>query len=163
MSSESGQSGIIIRRVSREGTELQAVRELFLEYAGTLGFSLCFQGFDQELANLPGDYAPPTGCLLLAADATRIAGCVAVRRLDAVRCEIKRLYVRTAFRGSGLGRRLAEDAIACARRMGYRSMLLDTLPQMRPAVALYHSLGFVPCASYYDNSAIGSTCMMLAL
>lgn len=152
-----------ITAVTGAGPELEAVRALFVEYAGSLDFSLCFQGFDRELAQLPGDYALPTGCLLLAAEETEIAGCVGVRRLDAARCEMKRLYVRMEFRGSGLGRQLAGEAIARARRMGYRSMLLDTLPRMQAAVVLYRSLGFVRCAPYYDNSSIGSECMVLSL
>lgn len=97
-----------IRTVDRAGAELEAVRALFLEYAGSLGFSLCFQGFDRELADLPGDYAPPTECLLLAVEGTKIAGCAGVRRLDATRCEMKRLYLR-------MGRRLSADAAAGRR------------------------------------------------
>lgn len=145
------------------GPDIETVRGLFLEYAQSLDFSLCFQGFDRELAALPGDYAPPRGCLLLAKAGNDPAGCVGIRPLDAMRCEMKRLYVRPAFRGTGLGRVLAEAAVAAARKSGYREVLLDTLPQMRAARALYASLGFAPCKPYYDNSPIGSECLALRL
>lgn len=151
-----------IQLVSGPSADLEAVRKLFVEYAESLGFSLCFQGFDQELATLPGDYAPQ-GCLLLAKQGSEAAGCVGVRRLDAERCEMKRLYVRPEFRGAGLGRRLAEHAIAFARKKGYRSMVLDTLPEMNEARGLYRKLGFVPCAPYYDNACVGSDCFGLVL
>ncbi|MBX3651465.1 MAG: GNAT family N-acetyltransferase [Burkholderiales bacterium] len=149
--------------VAAPGPELAAVRDLFLEYAGSLNFSLCFQDFETELEGLPGAYAPPQGILLLAQSGGEVAGCVGVRPLDTGRCEMKRLYVRGQYRGSGLGRRLAEHAVAFARGAGYRSMLLDTLPQMAAAVRLYRELGFVPCASYYDNTPIGSNCLELQL
>ena len=145
--------------VAGAGPQFEAVRELFLEYAQSLGFSLCFQGFDEELASLPGCYAPPDGCLLLATVDKVAAGCVGMRKLDAVRCEMKRLYVRPQFRGKGLGRVLAEKSIAEARRIGYRTMYLDTLPVMAAAQKLYQSFGFVDCAPYYDNSCIDSRCM----
>ncbi|MDP2239424.1 MAG: GNAT family N-acetyltransferase [Burkholderiales bacterium] len=149
--------------VDKLGADLDAVRALFVEYAGSLGFSLCFQGFDQELATLPGDYAPPHGCLLLARAGNEAAGCVGVRRLDAERCEMKRLYVRPALRGTGLGRKLAAAAMAAAREAGYRSMLLDTLHDMREARALYVSFGFSACEPYYDNTCAGSDCFEIVL
>lgn len=149
--------------VTGAGPRLEAVRGLFLEYARSLGFSLCFQGFDRELAALPGDYAPPSGCLLLALEDGKAAGCVGLRRSDDERCEMKRLYVRPEYRGRGLGRELAEKVIAEARKAGYRSMYLDTLPVMKEAQALYHSLGFSDCAPYYDNSCVNSRCMLREL
>lgn len=152
-----------IQSVAVSGADLEAVRKLFVEYAKSLGFSLCFQGFDRELAALPGDYAPPPGCLLLAQEGGEAAGCVGVRGLDAERCEMKRLYVRPAFRGTGLGRKLAATAIAAARQAGYRRMVLDTLPDMKEARALYVSLGFTACEPYYDNACIGSDCFELML
>ena len=149
--------------VAAPGPELAAVRDLFLEYAGSLNFSLCFQDFETELEGLPGAYAPPRGILLLARDGGEFAGCVGVRPLDDGRCEMKRLYVRGHYRGSGLGRQLAERAISFAREAGYRSMVLDTLPQMTQAVRLYRELGFTRCAPYYDNTPIGSSCLELRL
>jgi ribosomal protein S18 acetylase RimI-like enzyme len=152
-----------IVEVAAPGPDLAAVRDLFLEYAGSLNFSLCFQDFETELEGLPGAYAPPQGILLLARDGGEAAGCVGVRPLDEGHCEMKRLYVREHHRGGGLGRRLAERAIAFAREAGYAGMMLDTLPQMERAVRLYRELGFVRCAPYYDNSPIGSTCLELKL
>lgn len=149
--------------VGAAGPDLEAVRQLFREYAQSLGFSLCFQGFDKEVASLPGDYAPPGGCLLLARSADEASGCVGVRPLDNTRCEMKRLYVKPAFRGCALGRRLAEAAITRARATGYRSMYLDTLPVMKEARALYAALGFKPCTPYYDNTCVGSDCFELEL
>ena len=145
------------------GPQLEAVRGLFLEYARSLGFSLCFQGFDRELATLPGDYAPPSGCLLLALEDGNAAGGVGLRRIDDERCEMKRLCVRPEYRGEGLGRVLAEKVVAEARMVGYRSMYLDTLPVMKEAQALYQSLGLSDCAPYYDNSCAGSRCMLREL
>jgi putative acetyltransferase len=149
--------------VAAPGAELDAVRDLFLEYAGSLNFNLCFQDFDTEIEGLPGRYAPPAGTLLLARANDDVAGCVGVRPLDAGRCEMKRLYVREAFRGTGLGRVLAEQAIAFARGAGYRRMVLDTLPQMTAATRIYRALGFARCAPYYDNTPINSTCLELVL
>lgn len=147
--------------VAAAGEDLAAVRDLFLEYAGSLNFNLCFQDFESELEGLPGAYAAPAGTLLLARVDGAVAGCVGVRPLDDGRCEMKRLYLREPYRGSGLGRRLAEAAIAFARAAGYRSMVLDTLPQMVAATRLYRELGFVRCAAYYDNTPVNSSCLEL--
>lgn len=149
--------------VTTDARDLGAVRELFLEYAGTLDFDLCFQSFDAELAGLPGSYAPPGGTLLLARVDGAAAGCIGVRPLDAQRCEMKRLYVRPQYRDRRLGRQLVEQAIVFARGAGYRSMVLDTLPQMAAALKLYRDRGFRPCAPYYDNTPLHSSCMELPL
>lgn len=152
-----------IVEVARPGALADAVRDLFLEYGETLGFNTCFAGLDQELTVLPGDYAPPQGCLLLATEGRAAAGCVGVRPLDDARCEIKRLFVRPHYRGQGLGRRLAETAITRARAAGYRRVFLDTLPTMREARTLYAALGFTACVPYYDNRFLGSDCFELRL
>ncbi len=145
-------------------TQVAEARELFLEYAQSLGFSLCFQNFDKELANLPGDYAPPEGRLLLAEYAGRLAGCVALHRLGSSICEMKRLYLRPQFRGKRLGRALAERIIADARVIGYRRMRLDTVePVMKDAVAMYRRLGFAEIAPYCENPISGALYMELQL
>jgi len=149
--------------VSAAGTDADTVRDLFLEYGESLGFNTCFGGLDQELATLPGDYAPPRGCLLLAKEGGEAAGCVGVRPLDDASCEMKRLFVRPQYRGTGLGRKLAETAIARASAAGYRRICLDTLPTMRKARTLYAALGFTACAPYYDNACLGSDCFALDL
>ena len=149
--------------VSAAGTDVDSVRDLFLEYGETLGFNTCFAGLDQELVTLPGDYGPPRGCLLLAKEGGDAAGCVGVRPLDESRCEMKRLFVRPRYRRAGLGRRLAATAIARARAMGYRRIFLNTLRTMPEARVLYASLGFRPCAPYYDNSCVGTDCFAFDL
>jgi len=144
--------------------QIAKARELFLEYAHSLGFSLCFQNFDQELASLPGDYAPPEGRLLLAEYEAQLAGCVALHELESGICEMKRLYLRPLFRGKGLGRALAERIIAEARQIGYRRMRLDTVePVMRDAVAMYLKLGFKEVAPYRLNPIAGAMYMELEL
>ena len=140
--------------------ELAAARTILREYADQLGVDLCFQSFDEELANLPGEYDAPRGALLLALVDGAVAGCVALRPLDDVdypnACEMKRLYVRQAFRGSGLGRQLAEAIMDEARANGYDRVLLDTLSDMEAARALYDELGFSEIPPYYHNPIAGA-------
>ena len=133
-------------------TDLEAIQSLVVEYAESLGFSLCFQGFDEELASLPGRYAPPSGRLLLARNDGTPVGCVGLRGLDeAGVCEMKRLYVKLGMRGTGLGWQLACAVLGAAREIGYRRMRLDTLASMKAADAVYRKLGFVPIPAYYHN------------
>ena len=138
-------------------------RALFEEYAGWLGIDLCFQGFATELAGLPGAYAPPRGRLLLALESSEAAGCVALRPLEDGACEMKRLFVRSGFRGQGIGKLLAQRIVAEARAIGYRTMRLDTLPAMQAAIRLYEALGFVRCAPYYDTPLPDTVFMELQL
>ena len=143
-----------------EPGRLAAVRELFGEYAAGLGIDLCFQNFDEELAALPGDYAPPRGALVLALVDGAPAGCGALRALPDAdypnACEMKRLYVRRAFRGFGLGRALAQALMDQATGAGYSTLLLDTLDDMESARGLYETLGFVEVPPYYFNPIPGA-------
>ena len=144
--------------------DINRARELFKEYAAGLGIDLCFQNFDKELALLPGDYVPPSGRLFLAISDDAAVGCVALRMIANGICEMKRLYVRPEFRGTGLGRTLAEAIIQTAREIGYDRMRLDTLPgKMDRAIAMYRSLGFKEIEPYYDNPVQGATFMELSL
>lgn len=128
------------------------LRTLFTEYQHWLGVSLCFQGFDQELASLPGAYAPPLGRVYLAAADGTFCGCIALRPMkDEGVCEMKRLYVQEAFRGHGIGRMLTQRIVDDARAIGYRTMRLDTLQRMETARMLYRSLGFTEVPAYYHN------------
>jgi ribosomal protein S18 acetylase RimI-like enzyme len=140
--------------------ELDAVRAIFREYAEGLGVDLCFQNFEEELAGLPGEYAAPRGALLLARVDGELAGCCALRPLDTAdypnAAEMKRLYVRKAFRGFGLGRQLAEAILDAARQAGYACVLLDTLDDMEAARALYEDLGFEDIPPYYHNPIAGA-------
>jgi putative acetyltransferase len=142
-------------------SELAAVRDLFAEYAAGVAEPCCFAGFERELAGLPGEYAPPAGRLLLALERDGAAGCVGLRRVDAASAEIKRLYIRAAFRGHGLGRRLAQAAIDSARSAGYARVVLDTLPKMHQALALYRSMNFVETAPYLAQPTPGARCFEL--
>jgi GNAT superfamily N-acetyltransferase len=148
---------------ARGAAGVETARELFREYAGELGFDLSYQGFDRELEGLPGDYASPSGRLLVAFDGEHAAGCVALRPRSPDTCEMKRLYVRDPYRGTGLGRRLAEAIVAEARDIGYRRMLLDTLPSMDRALALYLSLGFTEIGPYYESPVTGTRFLELRL
>ena len=146
--------------VARSPEQLEAARALFTEYAENLGVDLCFQGFTEELAQLPGDYGEPRGTLLLALVDGEVAGCCALRPIDDVdyinAAEMKRLYVRKAFRGFGLGRQLAEAVLEAGVRLGYATVLLDTLDDMESARALYEDLGFEEIPPYYHNPLPGA-------
>lgn len=143
--------------------DLVQVKSLFSEYASCLSIDLSFQDFDREFAALPGDYAPPTGCILLAKAESEAVGCVALRRISEDVCEMKRLYVKPPSREQGIGRRLSESVIGEARARGYRIMKLDTLPSMREALRLYDSLGFRKIAPYRYNPVKGAVFMQLDL
>ncbi|HJY27354.1 MAG TPA: GNAT family N-acetyltransferase [Pyrinomonadaceae bacterium] len=144
--------------------DIANARTLFEEYEASLGISLCFQNFDQELKGLPGKYASPDGLLLLATENDELAGCIALRKLSPGTCEMKRLFVRPGFRAHGLGRVLVETIIDEARKLGYTHMRLDTLPGlMDKAIALYRSFGFVDIAPYCQNPVEGAKFMELEL
>ncbi|MFX1512694.1 MAG: GNAT family N-acetyltransferase [Promethearchaeota archaeon] len=145
------------------GENLKLVRELLVEYVQSLGFNLDFQDFEKELEEFPGEYIPPNGGLLLALYDNQLAGCVALRKFNEGICEMKRLYVRPAFRGKGIGKALANTIIRDATENGYKSIRLDTIPTMKAAISLYHSLGFKVIAPYRYNPIKGSKFMELIL
>lgn len=156
-------TGMMIRPAASAG-DTEAVRALFEEYQHWLGVDLCFQGFAEELRDLPGRYAPPAGCLLLARERDgRVAGGVGMWPLGKDVCEMKRLYVRPPWRGQGLGRRLAEAMIAAADAAGYARMRLDSLARLTAALSLYRTLGFVEMPAYYDNPLAEVVYMELVL
>jgi ribosomal protein S18 acetylase RimI-like enzyme len=146
-----------------EPADVETARTLFREYADGLGIDLCFQGFDRELAELPGDYAAPRGRLLLARVDDGVAGCIALRPLGGDACEMKRLFVRPQYRGLGLGRSLAKAVFREARDIGYVRMRLDTMPSMTEAIALYRRLGFSEIGPYRVNPVEGALFMELEL
>jgi putative acetyltransferase len=150
-------------REAETATDIAQARELFLEYQSSLGVDLCFQGFAEELASLPGNYARPAGRLLLASNGGSVLGVVALRPILSTDCEMKRLYVRSAGRGAGLGRLLTQALIKEARLTGYSRVLLDTLPSMAEAQTLYRSMGFVEIAAYCHNPVTGTRYMALNL
>lgn len=143
--------------------QINSVKELFLEYARSLDFNLCFQNFEKELSELPGDYSSPGGALLLLSIGGKNAGCVALRKIDDRNCEMKRLYVRTVFRGKGLGKILALAIIEEAKRIGYETMRLDTVPSMKEAIELYRKLSFKQVEPYRYNPVAGAIYMELCL
>ncbi len=148
---------------AQKGENLKIIKMLFGEYANSLDFDLSFQDFKEEFANLPGDYAPPKGCLLLAKHEGQAAGCIALRELSNGVCEMKRLYVKPQFRDLGIGRGLAEAVIEEAKKIGYARMRLDTAPSMQAARALYVSLGFKEISPYRYNPIKGAVFMELTL
>ncbi|MFY9316910.1 MAG: GNAT family N-acetyltransferase [Burkholderiales bacterium] len=148
---------------SARAADLDHIKAMFREYSTLVAEALCFQGFDEELASLPGAYAPPSGALLIARDGQAAAGCVALRRLDERTGEMKRMFVREAWRGTGLGRRLALAAIDEARARGYARVVLDTLPKLGTAIALYRDLGFRETGPYLACPTPGALCFEFRL
>ncbi len=144
--------------------EIENVRKLFREYEASLGLSLCFQSFEQELAELPGKYALPDGRLLLVFHEESLAGCIALRKIDHDICEMKRLFLRSEFRNKGVGRRAVQHLINEARSIGYKRMRLDTIAgRMDEAIALYRALGFKEIKPYYDSPVNETLFMELVL
>ena len=148
---------------AEKSEDINQVKELFLEYADSLGFHLCFQNFEEEVKNLPGAYASPSGCILLAVVEEKAAGCAALRKIDDSLCEMKRLYVKPAFRGKAIGKNLAKAIIEEAKSIGYKAMRLDTISTMKEAVSLYKSLGFTEISPYRYNPVKGVKYMELIL
>lgn len=150
-------------RSAEDAADLSIVRVLLEEYWSSFGFTPCFQNFSAELAGLPGSYAPPDGRLALAWAGSEAAGCVALRRFDGTRAEVKRLYVRPAFRGQGLGRSLMEWLIREARHAGYSELVGDTMPVMGEALALYERIGFQRTEPYAGQESSGAIPIRLTL
>lgn len=162
MDNETGKTIIEYLRV--DGSDhLNDARDLFMEYSRSIGINLCFQGFDEELDGLPGKYSPPKGSLMLAYIGGRAAACAALRFVSDDICELKRVFVRDDYRGTGLGREIVERMIDEARTLGYGYMRLDTLPSMTAAQKLYFSLGFHEIGPYIYNPHEGTLYMELKL
>lgn len=142
--------------VEAKETDMQDVRELFREYQGWLNIDLCFQGFEEELATLPGRYAPPKGVILLAIEDSKAVGCVGVRSRVENEAELKRLYVQASHQGKSIGKQLFQTAMSKAKRIGYASIVLDTLPSMRAAKSLYMAYGYKQIPGYYENPEEGA-------
>jgi ribosomal protein S18 acetylase RimI-like enzyme len=153
----------LIKIIEASESDLTLVRELFTEYANSLGFDLGFQSFNDELNQLPGHYSPPFGSILLAFHDSKIAGCVAVKKIESDIAEMKRLYVRPDFQGKKIGRGLAEEIISIAKQKGYKRIRLDTVPSMKAAISLYQSLGFHSIPAYRENPIKGSMYLEKAL
>lgn len=143
--------------------KLEDARSLILEYANSVGIDLCFQNFDQEIASLPGDYSPPNGALFIVSNRDRPLGCVALRKISNETCEMKRLYVKPDYRGRGIGRLLATSVIERARKIGYRTIRLDTLPSMKEAISMYFKMGFKTIEAYRPNPVSGILYLELEL
>jgi putative acetyltransferase len=143
--------------------EIEIIRALFREYAGSLAEGFCFKGFEAELAALPGEYAPPTGRLYLAYVKEETAGCVGLRKIGEGICEMKRLYVRPLFRGNGIGRKLVLQLVEEGRELGYSKMRLDTMPYLERAIELYRAMGFKPIDNYRPDPVPGAVCFELNL
>jgi GNAT superfamily N-acetyltransferase len=154
---------LVLKIAPAGAQDLQDIRTLFGEYSGLVAEAVCFQNFGAEVESLPGAYAPPSGALLIAREGPTPAGCVALRQLDAGRCEMKRMYVRSQYRGSGLGRRLALAIIGEAKSRAYGRMYLDTLPKLTTAIALYKDLGFRESGPYLEAPTPGALCFELSL
>jgi len=154
----------VVLSQAQTADDIDVARGLFKEYEAALGISLCFQNFAAEVANLPGSYAPPAGRLLIARVGDFVAGCIALRKISADVCEMKRLYLRTDFRGRGIGRVLVDAVLSEAKQIGYSRMRLDTIRgRMDPAIALYRSIGFKEVAPYYESSVPETLYMELVL
>jgi ribosomal protein S18 acetylase RimI-like enzyme len=154
---------LVLKITPASPRDLEDIRILFGEYSALVAEALCFQNFDQEMEALPGAYAPPGGALLIARDEDLAAGCVALRGLDDSTGEMKRMYVRAQYRSSGLGRKLAIAVIDEARKRNYARVVLDTLPKLAPAIALYRDLGFREAGPYLASPTPGALCFELRL
>ncbi len=152
----------VIRQV-HSAEDIPEIRRLFLAYAESLDVDLCFQGFEKELAELPGAYASPSGCLLLAEVDGSAVGCVGLRKLSGAICEMKRLYVDPKLRGARIGKTLVDAILARGRELGYQRIRLDTLPSMQAAIAMYRSLGFREIEPYCNNPLPGALFLELDL
>jgi putative acetyltransferase len=149
-------SAMGLKILKATSADLPTVRGLFLEYASSLDFDLSFQNFDQEMASLPGDYAEPYGCILMAIKDEQPVGCVALRPISKTICEMKRLYVRTQFQGHGIGRVLAVEILKIAADYGYEKLRLDTVPSMKAAIQMYETMGFYAIDPYRENPVDGT-------